>query len=226
MPKKIEKPRPKWAERLIRLRLSTGKSQREFVKETKSTIGISEGTIFRLETGDLPLSEEVKLKYANYFHCPPEYITGEDDCPYTGMKRALMLLLEDENSELNFQSALRTLILRDIPREKIYLLAAKGLIDEDRLFKEAYTHMIAFIQEELRKAEEKDEHPDELPGPMADIARNAAEMLAPVRKLQEVTVAPMRTAVEQFDAIRRAAERAENKKAPDSPRPVEKSPKR
>lgn len=221
MPKQRRK-RTITAERITALRRRTGLTQDEFAEK----IGISAGLIKYMETGDRSLTAANMEKYVDYFKCPPEYITGEDDCPYTGMKRALMLLLEDENSELNFQSALRTLILRDIPREKIYPLAAKGLIDEYRLFKEAYTHMIAFIQEELRKAEEKDEHPDELPGPMADIARNTAEILAPVRKLQEVTVAPMRAAAEQLDVLRRAAERAENKKAPDSPRPVEKSPKR
>lgn len=221
MPKKRRK-RTITAERITALRRRTGLTQDEFAEK----IGISPGLIKYMETGDRSLTAANMEKYVDYFKCPPEYITGEDDCPYTGITRALALLSEDAWDKMRFRSALRALVSKDIPPAEIDILVLKGLIDEDQLLKEAYTHMITFLREELRKASEKDEHPDELPESMAAFARNAAESTAPIRKLQEATFAPMRAVAEQLDVLRRAAERAENKKAPDSPRPVEKSPKR
>lgn len=201
MPKKREKPIPKWSERLKELRLSTGKSQREFAEETRKTIGISAGAVSRLEVGDLPLSEDIKLKYADYFRCSPEYITGEDDCPYTGAMRALMMLSGKARDEMASRGALRALVSKDIPLDTMDALALKGMIDEEQLLRDAYNCMVQFLQEELRKAGERDEHPEELPGGAGAAFRELNHNPA-VDAARRIT-GPMEKALRAFNNVQR-----------------------
>lgn len=83
--KKETKPRnrkkkTKTAERITNLRKSSCLSQEELAEKLSEKTKISAGLIKRLETGDRALTPEKLKVYADFFHCYPEYITGESEC--------------------------------------------------------------------------------------------------------------------------------------------------
>ena len=82
--KKETKPRNRkkktvTAERITALRESYGLTQIELAEKLSEKITISVGLIKYLETGDRALTPEKLKVYADFFHCYPEYITGESE---------------------------------------------------------------------------------------------------------------------------------------------------
>lgn len=185
------------AERITTLRKQKCLTQEELARE----IGISSGLIKYMETGDRSITPASLKKYADYFQCSPEYITGEDDCPYTGPLRILMTLSGPALDAVAFRSGLRALVSKDIPLDTMDALALKGMIDEEQLLRDAYNCMVQFLQEELRKAGERDEHPEELPGAAGAAIRelNHGSAVDAARRIS----GPMEKALRAFNNVQR-----------------------
>ena len=138
MPKKREKPIPKWSERLAELRRSTGLTQRAFAE----VMGISAGSVKRLEVGDLPLSAEMLERYAKHFGCFPEYITGEKD-HRSRLEELLAGISEPEELRQDLAVALQAWIASRLPGDKL------NRIDLSAVQK----HVFDYLEDQIAEAE-------------------------------------------------------------------------
>ena len=147
--KKETKPRNRkkktiTAERITALR--GGLAQKELSDE----IGISVSLIKRLETGDRALTQEKLKVYADFFHCYPEYITGESEFQDRADELAKALPEEDRvniEGRTAVWRAAEQWIRASLPGADLRELEEQGRLDLFELFCE----ITEPIQERIRQ---------------------------------------------------------------------------